>query len=71
MNPELKSQILGLIRHILTTAGGGLAAQGLASADEINTAAGAIVTLVGVIWSILEKRARRQRAGAPAASPSP
>lgn len=56
---------LGILRHFLTIAGGSLATNGTVSADEMQQAIGAILTLVGIIWSILEKR---QRPGAP---PSP
>ena len=48
MNPNLSS----LIRHGLTAAGGFLVAKGLASADQIGELAGAIVTLIGLVWSL-------------------
>lgn len=52
MNPTLSS----LIRHGLTAAGGFLVAKGLASADQVGEVAGAIVTLVGVVLSILKNK---------------
>ena len=52
MNPTLSS----LIRHGLTAAGGFLVARGLASADQVAELAGAAVTLVGVILSILKNK---------------
>lgn len=48
MNPNLSS----LIRHGLTAAGGFLVAKGLASADQIGELVGAVVTLIGVVWSM-------------------
>lgn len=51
-----RDSILAVIRHGLTFAGGGLATNGLATQDEITQLVGAIVTLVGLVWSILEKR---------------
>jgi hypothetical protein len=48
MNPNLSS----LIRHGLTAAGGFLVAKGLASADQVAELAGAIVTLIGLVWSM-------------------
>jgi len=48
MNPNLSS----LIRHGLTAAGGFLVAKGLASADQVGELVGAIVTLIGVVWSM-------------------
>jgi len=50
-----KDIILGLIRHLLTFAGGAIAAKGLASNDEITDLIGGIVTVVGVLWSIVHK----------------
>jgi hypothetical protein len=52
MNPNLAS----LIRHGLTAAGGFLVARGLASADQVAELAGAAVTLVGVVLSIMKNR---------------
>ena len=52
MNPTLSS----LIRHGLTAAGGFLVARGLASADQVAELAGAAVTLVGVILSVLKNK---------------
>lgn len=52
MNPTLSS----LIRHGLTAAGGFLVARGLASADQVAELAGAAVTLVGVILSIMKNK---------------
>jgi len=48
MNPNLSS----LIRHGLTAAGGFLVAKGLASADQIGELVGAVVTLIGLVWSM-------------------
>lgn len=53
-----RDAILGLVRHILTTAGGVLASKGAIGESDAEIAAGAIVTLVGIIWSVLEKRNR-------------
>lgn len=48
MNPNIAS----LIRHILTAAGGFLVAKGMASAEQIAEVAGAVITLIGIGWSI-------------------
>ena len=54
-----KETVLGLIRHILTTAGGAwIAAKIGISGDEWQAAAGAIVVIIGVIWSAIDKRKR-------------
>lgn len=52
MNPNLTS----LIRHGLTAAGGFLVAKGVASTDQVGEIVGALVTLVGVIWSMLKNK---------------
>lgn len=50
--------ILGLIRHILTTVGGAGITNGLLSDSDLQAAVGAIITLVGIAWSIYEKRTK-------------
>ncbi len=52
----IKPEVAGLIRHLLTTAGGSLMANGWLTASDVDMIAGAIATLVGVAWSILHKR---------------
>ena len=51
-----KEMIMGLIRHLLTFGGGIVAERGLASGEEVTTGVAAIVTIVGLVWSILNKR---------------
>ena len=48
MNPNIAS----LIRLALTAAGGFLVAKGVASAEQVAEVAGAVITLIGVGWSI-------------------
>lgn len=45
----------GIIRHLLTTLGGTLIAKGIATSATIDQATGALVTLIGIIWSIANK----------------
>lgn len=47
---------LGLIRHILTTAGGVLASKGVIESGQVETVVGAVVVLIGVVWSVWAKR---------------
>jgi hypothetical protein len=54
----MKESILGVTRHILTTAGGYLVSTGLIASNELELAVGAIITLAGVVWSIFDKKAR-------------
>jgi hypothetical protein len=47
--------VFSLMRHGLTAFGGTLVSKGLTTSDDVSTAAGAIVTLAGVVWSIVSK----------------
>ena len=46
-----RAKILGIVRHILTTIGGGLVVSGKLSEVDFTAAVGAVITLVGVAWS--------------------
>lgn len=50
--------ILGIARHLLTLGGGALVARGYIDAGAAETLVGAGVAIVGVVWSVYEKRAR-------------
>lgn len=50
-----KEQFLGIVRHVLTFVGGFLVMQGLVDESMVTEISGAIVTLAGGIWSILDK----------------
>jgi hypothetical protein len=47
-----KTRVMGLLRHALTFGGGYVVAQGWVSEAAMPEVIGAIVTLVGVAWSI-------------------
>ncbi len=51
-----KDMVMGLLRHLLTVAGGALAAQGALTTDEATQGAGALLTLIGIAWSVYSKR---------------
>ena len=51
-----KEAILGIVRHILTFGGGLITERGLASGEEVTTGVAALVTLLGLIWSVRDKR---------------
>jgi hypothetical protein len=57
-----KETILGLLRHAATFGGGVLTSNGLATSEEITTGVGALIALIGVVWSILQKRSAAQAA---------
>lgn len=50
-----KEKLFGIIRHVLTFAGGVLVAKGLATESLSEELIGAAMTLFGGIWSIIEK----------------
>jgi hypothetical protein len=51
-----KEQLLGVIRHGLTVAGGALIAKGVLDESVSNEIIGAIMSLVGVVWSFFSKK---------------
>lgn len=56
-NPKTmnKEQILGAIRHTLTFIGGFVIAKGLLEEGVVVEIIGGVVTLVGTVWSIVDK----------------
>lgn len=56
-----KEVILGLLRHVLTFAGGFLVAKGILDADQLGQfvdlllGSGSAIGLIGLVWSILAK----------------
>lgn len=54
----LTPAILGIARHILTLGAGALVTYGYIEGGDAETLIGAGVGIVGVIWSVIEKRMR-------------
>lgn len=52
MNPVFAS----LIRSVLKVGGGAAVANGLATNDETEAVIGALVTIIGVVWGIVQRR---------------
>ena len=50
-----QQQVLGIVRHILTFGGGILVTKGLLDEGMVAEISGAVITLIGAIWSIIEK----------------
>lgn len=48
--------VLGLVRHVLTFGGGFLVTSGVLTQTDMETAVGALVTLVGIVWSAMHKK---------------
>ena len=55
MKQESLDKTLGLVRHILTFVGGYLVTSGVLTEPTLSTGIGAIVTLIGVVWSVVDK----------------
>lgn len=53
--------ITAVVRHILTAAGGGLAVSWGLDGEAWQGIVGAISTLAGLAWSILDKRSNKQQ----------
>jgi hypothetical protein len=48
--------ILGVVRHVLTGLGGAAVAGGWLTEGMVTELVGGLVAVVGVIWSIVDKR---------------
>jgi len=46
----------GIVRHVLTAAGGALVTKGVIGEGQLEMAIGAIIAIAGVIWSALAKK---------------
>lgn len=51
-----REQILGIARHALTFVGGILVTKGLFDEATWAELSGSVITLAGLIWSILDKK---------------
>lgn len=51
-----KEMVLGFVRHLLTFGGGYVAAKSIADQAVVNEAIGAVMTLIGLGWSFLDKK---------------
>ena len=49
-------ETLGVIRHALTAAGGGLIANGTITDSDLQAIVGGVIAVLGVAWSIYQKR---------------
>lgn len=48
--------ILGAVRHVLTFGGGILVAKGIVDETTMLSIVGAVVTIVGAVWSVVNKK---------------
>ena len=52
-----KDTIFGIIRHVLTFGGGYLVAKGVFDQAALNAVVPAVITIAGVVWSMIDKKA--------------
>lgn len=50
-----KDQVIGIVRHALTFLGGIIVTKGLIEESTLLEIVGSISTLIGAVWSIIEK----------------
>jgi len=50
-----KEQVLGIVRHTLTFVGGVLVTKGFIDDATATEIIGGVITLVGTIWSVVDK----------------
>lgn len=51
-----KEQVIGIVRHVFTFAGGFVLAKGWVDETTLLEISGAVVTLVGAVWSVMDKK---------------
>lgn len=51
-----KEQILGIVRHFLTFVGGIVIVKGYMDDTVVTEVTGAVMTLVGAVWSVFDKK---------------
>ena len=51
-----KDQVLGIVRHTLTFVGGIVVMKGLVDETVVTEIIGGVMTLVGTIWSVINKK---------------
>lgn len=51
-----REQVLGIVRHALTFAGGIVVMKGYADEGTVTEIIGGVMTLAGAIWSVIAKK---------------
>lgn len=51
-----KDMVLGIIRHVITGLGSIAVAKGVIDDSMLTTGVAAVVTLVGLVWSAIDKK---------------
>ena len=56
----------GLVRHVLTVAGGALVTTGYIATSEVEGIVGALMVLIGTVWSVWKKYITKKKEAANA-----
>lgn len=59
--------VLGWVRHAMTVIGGVYLAKGYFTEDQLNDIIGGVVTLIAVVWSLIDKIKAEKKLRATAA----
>jgi len=51
-----KEQVFGIVRHVITFAGGILVVKGIVDDAMVQEVIGGVLGLLGTVWSIVEKK---------------
>lgn len=51
-----KEQAFGILRHALTFIGGAVVAKGYVDQAAVTEIIGAVMTLAGAVWSVIDKK---------------
>lgn len=51
-----REQVLGIVRHALTFVGGIFVMKGLVDETTVTEIIGGVMTLVGAVWSVIDKK---------------
>ena len=51
-----KEELLGIVRHALTFVGGIIVTNGLVDQSAMTELSGAVLTIAGIVWSVMNKR---------------
>ncbi|MGO8916227.1 MAG: hypothetical protein ACLQJR_09995 [Stellaceae bacterium] len=55
-----QDDILAILRHVLTTAGGALVTDGVLSSSQLQDGVGAVIVIAGIAWSLANKYQHRR-----------
>lgn len=56
MDEKKKEKVMGMVRHLLTFFGGIIVSYGLAENAIVHEIVGALITVIGGVWSISAKK---------------